>query len=40
MAVTDRLAMDTQFHGYDGALLLAGYSFAEIALSRNTFAML
>jgi len=28
--MTDRLAMDAHFHGHDGALLLAGYSFAEI----------
>jgi hypothetical protein len=30
MAMTDRLAMDAHFHGHDGALLLAEYSFAEI----------
>jgi len=31
MAMTDKLAMDAHFHGHDGVLLLAGYSFAEIA---------
>ena len=30
MAMTDRLAMDAHFHGHDGALLLAEYSFTEI----------
>jgi len=30
MVMADRLAMDAHFHGHDGALLLAGYSFAEI----------
>ena len=35
MAMTDRLAMDAHFHGYDGALLLAEYSFAEITLNNR-----
>ncbi|MBE9102621.1 hypothetical protein [Vacuolonema iberomarrocanum] len=30
--MTDRLTVDAHFHGHDRALLLAGYSFAEITL--------
>jgi len=28
--MTDKLVMDAHFHGHDGALLLAGFYFAEI----------
>lgn len=31
--MTDRLTIDTHFHGHDGALLLAGYVFVEITLA-------
>ena len=33
----DRLAMDAHFHGHDGALLLAEYSFAEITYDLSVF---
>ena len=32
MPMTDKLVMDAHFHGHDGALLLAGFHFAEISL--------
>jgi len=39
MDMTSRLAVDAHFHGHNGTLLLAGYSFAEITWSVRQVGM-